>query len=125
MPVAGSTSTSAAAEGRLKRRQLAAAVVQDVARGHAVVAGRDRDHHRRLAPAVVRDADDDGGEDARVLAGHRLDLGRGDVEAAADDQVLQPPREVEKPGLALRPRSPVRIAPSAVSAAAVASGSPW
>ena len=76
----------------LERGQLAAAVLEDVGAAMPLPARRHRDHDGRLAPAVVRDADDDGADDARVLAGDRLDLGRGDVQAAADDQVLQPAR---------------------------------
>ena len=79
---AAATSTSAAADGRLKPVSSRAAVVRGRrarparcrAAGTATTTG--------VSPQrVVRDADDDGGGDARMAAGDRLDLGRGDVDA--------------------------------------------
>ena len=48
-----------------------------------------------LAEALVRDADDRGLGDVGVLVQRGLDLGRVDVLAAADDDVLQPVDDVE------------------------------
>ena len=52
-----------------------------------------RDDDRRddlLAGVVARKADDRGVLDLRMLAQRDLDLGRGDVEAARDDELLDP-----------------------------------
>src|ERR1700742_2917886 len=59
------------------------------------LAGDDERFHR-LAPTVVGDADDGDLADRRMLGDHALDLGRVDVQPAADDHVAGPVDDVEK-----------------------------
>ncbi len=60
-------------------------------------------HHHEcadvLAEHLVRYSDDRGLLDVGVLEQHRLDIGRVDVVAAADDQVLLAADEVQEPVL--------------------------
>src|SRR5712691_9531308 len=75
---------------------------------------RDDDGFDRLAPPVVRHADDRDVGDGRMVGQRILDLGRVDVLAARDDHVLHPVGEeeiavlVEKAGVA-RPEPPVGV----------------
>ena len=63
-------------------------------------AGPEHDRCRDLlAEPCVRESDDGGFGDRRMLVEHLLDLARVDVEPAADDHVLQPPDDVDEPVL--------------------------
>ena len=84
----GSSSTTWNAFGTLKRARRS----RQCARSSSSATGA-REHDERdadLAPALVGHADDRGVGDRRVLVQHGLDLGRVDVLAAGDDQLLQP-----------------------------------
>src|SRR4051794_18174197 len=83
----------------LEAGQLRAAEAQQVARPQRGARHRHRDHHRRLAPPRVRDADHYRARDRGVPAGGGLHLGRRHVQAAADDQVLEAAGEGQGPVL--------------------------
>src|SRR6185369_14911281 len=57
----------------------------------------DDPRRRRLAPAFGGNAGDRGFDDGGMLAQHRFEVARVEVEAAADDHVLAPIDEREKP----------------------------
>ena len=80
-------------------------------------------HHRAglLAQRLVRDADHGGVHHGGVVVEDVLDLDAVDVLAAADQHVLGPVDDEEKPSSSIRARSPVRTQPS-TKVSAVASG---
>ena len=74
----------------LEAREALAAVLAKLVLGRGRARAEDDERDAGLAPALVRDADDRGLEHRRVVVEDVLDLGRIDVLAARDDQLLDP-----------------------------------
>jgi hypothetical protein len=68
-----------------------------VKRWRFAVGARYGEHAHLLAQIRVREADGGAFDDGRVVGDQRLDLGRADVHAATDDDVLGPVDELQQP----------------------------
>ena len=90
LPIAflGSSATTKSAFGTLKLAIFAFSARVSASASSATPGARDDDRDHRLAEVGVRHADDRALGDAGQVVEDALDLGRVDVVAAADDQVL-------------------------------------
>ena len=122
--VRGSSAASSNRFGTLKPARRSAQWPRSSSASRSAPSSSDDDRGDRLLPLGVGAADDGRVGDGRVAQQHLLDLGRDDVLAAGDDQVVVPALDLEE-ALLVDPAEVAGVQPAVLVGAAGATVGPW